>query len=235
MTVSARPMSSSEREFLQGLLKDAPGASKRWIRGTENAFVLFAALLLLFVIAWWIARWLVLHTIGDDIGISSPAAVWIAIAGVATCAAIAIHSTLRWIQGWKDARPSISADLAAGEVVEEQYQITDTKRFQEPEHGGLIYFLRTSEDKVLVLYDHESAQLGARDEDPMSSQFTVRMGLHIVRAPHTRYILEQKFFGDVLDPGEPIEITAPPSRWPEQDEYCDIPWHQLEPRLAGAK
>jgi len=228
-------MSVSEREFLQGLLKDAPGGSKRWRRGAENAFILFVLLLFVFAIVWWLSWWLVLRTLGNDIGIGSPAAVWIVVLGVAASAALAIRSTVRWIRGWKDTRPSLSADLEAGEVIEEQCQIAGAKRFQEPEHGGLIYFVRTTDDKVLVLYDNKSAQLGAQDEDPMSSQFTVRTGLRIVRAPRTRYVLEQHFFGDVLDPGEPRELTAPPSQWPEQDEYCDIPWHQLEARLAGTK
>jgi hypothetical protein len=123
-------------------------------------------------------------------------------------------------------------DLNGGVVVDELYKFVAVKRFQEPEHGGLIYFLRTEDEKVLVLYDAESQSLGAGGEDRLASSLRPRTELVMARAPATRYVLDKRFTGTLMDLAAPIELAVSPKEWPEQDELCEIPWDQLEKRLA---
>ena len=232
---AVRPMSSPEREYLDGLLRAAPTRAKRWRTGAANALVLLAASLLLFAAAWWVAAWLARSLLGWEIGLRSPAGFWIAAAGVLASTLGAFTSTARWLRGWRDPRPALQADLEEGRVLDELYRFTEAKRFQEPEHGGLFYCLRTADDRVLVLYDAESQDREAQGEDPLGSTFKPCAELRMVRAPKTGYVISRQFSGAPLDAGEPFELTLPPKRWPESDAYCDIPWHELEKGLSRGR
>ena len=227
-----RSATAEEQAFLQALLSKATTKMGRWRQGLENALVLWAVSLLGCVIVWLICAGLTRWLFSVDYGFRSPAAPWIL--GIATplCGAYAAFSSVRWVRRWKDMRPSLNADLVAAQVVEEHYVFNAAKRFQEPEHGGLIYFLRTPDDRALTLYDPESQDLGVQDEDPLTSSFKPMSRLVMVRAPETGFVISMTFSGDPLDAGEPIELTLPPEQWPETEQYCDIPWPELETVLG---
>jgi hypothetical protein len=231
--VTKRPMSEQEREFVTRTLKSAATGDTRWIRGSENALLLWAMSMLLFVFAWKLIAWLAGAALHVEIGWSSPAAVWITGFGALACALVAVVSSVRWIKTWRDARPDLRADLEGGQVIEESYEFTAAKRFQEPEHGGLIYFLRTADDKVFVLYDHESQDLGGQDENPLKSKFQPCTELLIVRAPKTGFVISKQFSGAALDVGDPHELSVAPQSWPESESYCKFRWDELERRLSG--
>jgi hypothetical protein len=129
-------------------------------------------------------------------------------------------------------RPEIRADLEEGQVIEESYQFSAAKRFQEPEHGGLFYFLRTTDDKVMVIYDQESQDLGVRGEDPLKSRFQASRELVIIRAPRTKYVIAKQFSLGALDAGDPHELSLAPESWPESETFCKIRWDDLEERLS---
>lgn len=188
--------------------------------------------MLIVVLGWLLVAWLARAIFQHEIGWNSPVAIGVIAFGAPACAVFAVVSSIRWISGWRDTRPLLLADLDAGRVVEEIYQFTAAKRFQEPEHGGLIYFLKTTGDKVLTLYDYESSNLGARGEDPFGSDFEPRTNLLMVRAPKTGYVISQRISGAPLDAGAPLELATAPQLWPESETYCDIPWDELEKRLS---
>jgi hypothetical protein len=169
---------------------------------------------------------------GVDFGLHSSIAPWIACFSALAALIPAIRSSLRWFRSWRDPKALIRADLDAGTVEEERLTFTSAKRFQEPEHGGLIYFLRTKKGRAFVVFDHESQDLGVTGKDPLSSSFRPCVDLLIARAPATRCVLMRSFSGQPLNIESPTELTAPPDNWPEQDEFCDIPWAQLENRLG---
>jgi hypothetical protein len=225
-------MSSSERDSLAGILAVSASRTRRWKQAAGNALVLLAASLLAFVIVWAAVAWLIRRAIGLDYGWQSSAAIWIVMAGALLCAVFAVISTVRWVKGWPDDREELRTDLSGGRVVEESYRFTEAKRFQEPEHGGLVYFLRTENDRVLVLYDPESANLGAAGEDPLSSPFRPSTELTMVRAPATRFVLDKRFNGSAMELSAPIALAVQPEEWPEQDEFCAISWNDLEARLG---
>jgi hypothetical protein len=60
-----------------------------------------------------------------------------------------------------------------------------------------------------------------------------RTQLRLVRAPASQYVLATTFEGNVLDVGKPVEMYAPPDEWPEDSEFCKVPWDEIEPRFGA--
>jgi len=201
-------------------------------RGFQTALLQWAVALLVFVLAWGLLAWVAAKLTHMSFGWQSPSAFLTLAAGAALSAAYSAVSTMRWMSRWPDARPRVDRDIAAGLVTEEHVEFEAVKRFQEPEHGGLIYFLRTSDERVFVLYDHESQDLGVQSQDPLGSRFRPRVHFRLVRAPSSRFVLSRSFSGPVLELHDPVELTASPGQWPETDEFCEIRWDELESRLG---
>ncbi len=227
-----RPISEAEQEFLKEVLKNAKTSARCWKIASVNSVLYYSLSVLAFVVVWRVIAWVAQATLGIEIGWHSPGAVWIAALGAVACVPPAIISSVRWLKSQDDLRPGLRVDLEKGLVIEEAYEFTATKRFQEPEHGGLIYFLRTTEDKVLVLFDHESQELGAQGGNPLNSKFQPRKELLIVRAPQTGVVISRLFSGAALDAGEPLEISVEPQTWPEPGTYCKYRWDELEECLS---
>jgi len=198
-----------------------------------NALVLWSASLLGLVIVWLVCAWLARKLFDANIGLHSSAAVWVLGVAIPLLAMYAVISSVRWVKAWKDCRHLLRADIAEALVIEEHYTFTAAKRFQEPEHGGLIYFLRTEEGEVLTLFDHESQDLGIQGGDPLSSSFQPRTDLVMVRAPLTAFVLSKTFSGEQLETGDPEELAADPRQWPESEALCSIPWDELEAKLGS--
>lgn len=49
-----------------------------------------------------------------------------------------VYSSVKWIRGWPDHRPALRRDIEERKVLDEWYTVAEVKRFQAPEHGGLI-------------------------------------------------------------------------------------------------
>lgn len=231
--VTQRKATDEELDCLANMLRDAPTSYQRFKQGVENAVVLWAVTSLCFVVIWSVIAWVAGKAADVHWGLSSPVGVWAVIVVIPLCGIYAAISSVRWVRAWKDHRPLIQADLTAGKVLEERYAFTAAKRFQEPEHGGLIYFLHTAEGKVFTMFDAESQDLGIYEQDPLTSSFCPMSELVLVRAPSTGFVIGTTFSGAPLEPGDPIEIYADPKDWPESETYCDIPWADLESRLGS--
>ena len=231
-SVSSRDMSPSEREFLHIALEGLRTGDKRWSQAVENAFVMWAASCLVLCLVWWVIGWLLRSFAHLDLGWHSRAAMKVLPTIVLIGAAMSMVSMVRWMRSWRDTKPLLLADLRAGRVEEEHYVFTEALRFQEQEHGGLIYFLRTSDERVLTLFDPESQDLGVRGGDPLASGFRPMTRLVMVRAPETRYVLDKRFSGEPLYCALPVTLAVNPRLWPESEEYCDVPWGELRTRLG---
>lgn len=233
--VIQRPATPSELEFLTDLQRNSPTTGRRWRLGILNALLVWAGSMLGIVVIWLAVAWVSRRTGNAEFGLSSPVAWWVVAIATPLSAIYATVSSVRWAKGWKDQRPQFRADIDGARVDEEHYAFTAAKRFQEPEHGGLIYFLRTTEDRVLTLFDHESQDLGAQEQDPLSSSFRPMSALVMVRAPKTGFVVEKNFAGTPLEAGDPVALDLEPKLWPETECYCNIPWAELESRLGPAK
>jgi hypothetical protein len=229
-----REATVEERAAIESLLVRLPSAATRWKHGAENAFVLLAASLLSVVVIWLVIGWALGKALSIDLGLYSSASRWVIGLAVPICALYAVTSSVLWTRSLTDHRPLLRDDLASSKVIEERYEFAEAKRFQEPEHGGLIYFLRSASDNVLAVYDHESQTLGLDGQDPLTSRFKPLSMLTLVRAPKSGYVLSSQSSGRPLHVGSPEDLLVDPRDWPEQHERCDIPWDQLEVRLGNA-
>lgn len=225
-------MYGEERDRLQEILDNGQDRFKRLKIAVMTGALIWSVSMMLFGAGWWVVSWLLERLADVDIWFDNPSAVWILAVGGVTTLAYAIGSSVRWLKGLENLAPSIRADLANGQVVVEELAFGEAKCMQEQEHGGLIYFLRSSDDRVLVVYDYESQDLGVQGDGPEGSSFRPRMHLTVVRAPQSGLVVGKSFSGDALKVAEVIDLVAPPDQWPEDADFCDIPWAELEARLS---
>lgn len=226
-----RALTDEERRKLERLARRQPDRYQRWREAAVNAGVLALSMTGVVLVPWLLLAWLVRKFGGPDIGVHSAVAPWIVGIGLPLAAIGAIVSTVRWMRTWTGRLGDIDRDLAAGRVREERHAFVAAKRFQEQEHGGLVYFLRSADDRVYVIYDRRSQELGMDGDDPLSSPFRAREQLTIVRAPLSGRVLRRRFSGAVLEASEPHDLTTATDDWPEDDGYCALPWDELETRL----
>jgi hypothetical protein len=224
-----RPMTADERVSLQDRLRSAP---RPWKQAAENFGVLWACSMLLLTLGWGLIGWLAGRVSDANIGWKSPFALWIVPLSVGCTLCYALYSTLRWIQPVSARRQLLHADLATGIVQEEQLTFVEAMCFQEPEHDGLIYFLRTADDRVFATFDYESQDLGAGGEDAFSSSFRPKSQLRLVRLPSAREPLRVTFYGEILPTDRVLKLSAPAKQWPKDDEFIDVPWAELERQFS---
>lgn len=229
MQSNQRAMSEQERAHLRESLRKAPSL---WKLGFGNAVPVWAVSMFGYVVLWSLIAWVAKTAFARNVGWRSDYALWILAAGAVACATLAIVSTLRWLKSSGEYRSLAQADLDNGVVTDELLEFVAAKRFQEPEHGGLMYLALTTDNRVFTLYDHESQTLGMGGRDPLTSSFRPKSQLRIVRAPLTRFAIAKAVAGGPLAADVVGELTVPPEQWPEPDEFCDIPWHELEQRFS---
>ena len=236
MPTSTVPRSATpeELESLRKRLAGAPDLIKRLRRGATNAFVLWAAGLLAVAVGWLALGWVLGKVLNLNLGMHSSTTGWVVAVATPLCAVLALLSSIKWVRSWPDYRPQLQDDLNRAKVIEESYRFIGAKRFQEPEHGGLIYFLHSTENEVFTVYDYESQTLGVDDKDPLLSPYRPQAGLRLVRAPASGYVLSTQSSGAELSVGLPLALTVKPAEWPEDESLCPIPWDQLEQRLGSA-
>lgn len=225
-----RPMTDEERARLGKLLAGSPS---RVVPAATSFLLTWVLGSLGFVIAWTIATVIGRMLFDARIGWNSPAGPWIAGGGALLGAVVAAVTTARWLRGWKDGRPGILADLAGGVVIEERLRFTEARRFQELEHGGLLYFLRAVDDRVFAMFDHDSQDLAIEGKDPLTSPFRPGRELLLVRAPASGFVFSRTFSGLPLEAGRPAELSASPRDWPESDEFCAAAWDELDRKWGG--
>jgi hypothetical protein len=177
-------------------------------------------LVLAYALLGWVGRKL--------LGINVEYDIWIFLACALLSALLMTPMVVRSVRNRSGFYQQVRMDLAGGTTDEERYSFVESKRFQEPEHGGLMYFLRTPDDRVFVLFDYESQNLGVEGKDPLASTFRPRSDLLIIRTPVSRHVLSTAFTGSPLELPPPKELSAPPKQWPASEEFCAVAWDQLE-------
>jgi hypothetical protein len=228
-----RAATPDEIAAMQALLAQAPDDRARRKRGLSTTLVIWAAGWLIVTGGWLLLGWVIGSVTGTDLGLESALTQLIVIYAFPVSALVAIVMGLRWLRALPDYRPKLRADVDGAQVKEERYVFTEAKRFQEPEHGGLIYFLRSTSDEVLTVYDPESQSLGVQGQDPLQSRYRPQAELRVVRAPHSGFALSTDTAGTELPVSAPIPLTVAPRHWPQPDALCDIAWDQLEARLSA--
>lgn len=225
MNARERKISEEELSYLQEIQRARP---HKWSQGFENFIVLLAASLLLYVIIWIITGWITNLIFDLECGYKSTYAVPIVLFGIVICVIYSAISTFNWLKTFGKDNVLFDQDLLNGMVVEESYEFKEAVRFQEQEHGGLVYFLRENGEEAFVVYDDESANLDANDEDPLDSSFTPKENLFLVRLPKSQFPFNKQFYGNDLEIIGDYDLLVDPGFWPEDDGICKVKWDDLE-------
>lgn len=185
------------------------------------------------VAIWLIFAWIIRVIFDVDYGWNHPHGLKIFWTLVALSLAYSAKEILRVSRPNPEYRNKLLKDIETGVVEIEEHTVTAAKVFQEPEHGGLMYFLQTAQDQVYVTFDYESQDLGVAGDDPMASSFKPKRELKVERTPVSRTVLAEDFAGDYLKFSAPLELTARPDKWPESQEFVGVPWAKLESTYGG--
>ena len=152
----------------------------------------------------------------------------ILLAGLILAAILAAKYTVIAQRFTSDMAANYQQDLADNVVDASTHQITDVKLFREPEHGGLMFFLRTDADKTLFLFDVESQDMALETgDDTPPPMITPKRTLTLTFFPNT-HLTYEGFEGAPLPLPDILDMTADPADWPEDRSWIDTPWDKLE-------
>ena len=228
--MTARHMIASERSVLEAALTKARGQRDQRLGLLPGLAIMLAAVL---AGLWALLAWLANAIFGVDIGWRSPFAPWIFTLEFLIFACVIGDEVLKTVRPSKSTLRDLAGDLSAGMVEEQEFRFVEAIRFQEPEHGGLMYFFLTKGGRVYVQFDFESQELGVEGKDPMKSTYSPCAVLKVVRAPKSELILGSEFSGSPLDVSGTRMLTVKPTKWPESDTFCGTSWSDLASTYAA--
>jgi hypothetical protein len=130
-------------------------------------------------------------------------------------------------------KQALKKDLEVKVLKVSEYPIYEVKFFEEPEHGGFIYFVRTSGDKVLALFDSESQDLSIDDQDPKDSSYKIRNVLKISKAPNSNIIVGEQFSGEPVQIPELEVFTANTKIWPKHADFVKCKWENISAKYVA--
>lgn len=219
---SKRTSTSEEIEYLQQLLQQTLSPRKRLLKAILNTLVMLGGALLVLLLLSGIANYFA-H---DNAQLAS----LLSISGlqeflIASSASFALFNTYRWSTTSENDFPLILQDINDAHVLDEIFYVQEVCRFQEPEMGGFIYFLKISDQKIFVVYDYQS------QVNP-DSVLLLQKNLILSQAPHCGHYISQCFNGDPIAIKITHSLTAPPEKWPQPDTWLLSPWADLESKFG---
>jgi hypothetical protein len=224
-----RAMTTAERKSLERTLAEI--GQGFWSQILPSLAFFAAITAALAYVVWSLLGWALRKTL--DATWTEGLDPWVVAIVVAGTLAYFAAFALRGARRARALAPKLRRDLEDGVVDEKHFRFVEARRFQEPEHGGLVYFLLGADGKTLVLYDEESQELGVQGKDPLRSRFRVCAELALVKAPQAGITLDRRFSGAPLDVGAPGALNLPPQKWPEDESLCEVAWAELEQFLAA--
>jgi hypothetical protein len=233
MTSIQRPMTKKERTFLE---------RERLVRARPSGFEDFVIAILSTALLAGIGSgiWLLVARIT---GLLPRRMNWSEVSTVYWgVVVISLLATVYWMGGTlfydrgrsavvKEHQNAMEADAASDIVTEERVTIASIKVFREPEHFMKIYFLLFGDNRILVRYDYDSANMDG-DEKSKRSNFPLHQNLTMVRFPQSG-LLKCDFSGPVIRKPRALPLNVHPDKWPEDETYCTIPWDDLVSVLSA--
>ncbi len=122
----------------------------------------------------------------------------------------------------------LKKDIAKKVVEVTEYCIKNVKIFEDPKHGGYIYFLLTYNNEIVVFFDSESQDLAIGGYNPKDSAFKPRKTLKIHRTLFAKYIVSEEFIGDPLEFSESKLFISNTKKWPEHGQILHCNWNRID-------
>ncbi len=233
LVIRQRPASLEEQQLIKNLRLQVPGKPGQIRAFLENTVVTWAVTMLAIILLWAGLCWCLRKLFGLALDLRSPVSLWLLALATPTCALFAAWHSWRWSRQQAKQRQAYANDLDSALLQEEHYTLSAAKRFQEPEHGGLLYCLLTDEKRVLVLYDYASQNLNQQEKNPLDSDFLPKTALRMLRLPQTGVVIAREFSGEPLPLSATFELDLDPEDWPEEDAYCQLDFAKLEFTLGN--
>lgn len=224
-------MTEIQQAYLKQILSTLPTPKKQFLKAALNTAVFWVLTLVGFCILWFICSLLVNTFTKQDIGINSDYARHIFPATIVLSFIFSLNSTRKWLNNSNKLYHLITADLTTNQILTETYNIIAVKRFKEPQHGGLVYFLKLPEDKVRVIYDYESQN----NDSDSGALLTIKSQLTIATTLHSNIVVTNQFSGSLFTDINDFELTLPPAQWPMSDTWQHVEWETLETIYSYAK
>lgn len=122
--------------------------------------------------------------------------------------------------------------LERNDLIVELYRIIDCKLVREPEHGQCMYFVKSSEGKIIFVFEGQDELQEDWQERPLAvlESERPRSGLKIIRLPETRESIVVKFNGSEIPVRDCYEMTLAPNFWPASGKRIKSPWDDLQRR-----
>ena len=126
-------------------------------------------------------------------------------------------------------------DIESGEVDELVLDIAEAKAFREPEHGGLMYFLRLGDGRVFFDSRGGIADAGwDRQPEIIPEADIPRQSLHLLYGPFRGRLLGSRFSGPAVHPVSVSIMKASPDYWPAPGTFRKTAWSEIEKHFAAA-
>lgn len=226
------PLSPEDRAFLEAELRAANQRPwQTW--GVPTLAALFAAAVL--TIASLFTAGLLASLLGFPIAngawrddpVTSYGAVLIGGGVFLSLAASYVRWLIRSRRSQAAYRQSIVKDIGLGMVKVEDHTVAGVKLLQEPEHQGVIFLLRLSNGKTLVLYDYDSVHADTGFPPAAGPTLVPRERISLRTFPRSQR-RRWAFSGVPLPLPEPIELVLEPSKWPDDETWCRVKWENIE-------
>ncbi len=126
-------------------------------------------------------------------------------------------------------------DFASGEVDELILDVAEAKAFREPEHGGLMYFLKLGDSRVF--YDVSGGDLpdaGWESQvDIIPEMDLPRERLHLLYGTASGRLLGTRFSGAPVQPLSVSMMKGSPEYWPSPGTFRKTAWEDVDAHFAA--
>ncbi|MEI7473625.1 MAG: hypothetical protein WCK67_02500 [bacterium] len=128
----------------------------------------------------------------------------------------------------------IEQEIKEGLVTEETYNVEEAICFIEIEHGGLSYFLKLNDGRIMFIYDYESPCWDDEEDENLSEQeliekkqekFLPTKEIKFIKSPITNFTIKEQYLGEKIKPNgiyDFFDIDIP-----EHGEFINYKWDEL--------
>lgn len=227
-------MSNDERHVLQRRVSGIRSRMSNLRELGSDVFLAAGNFSFFVVLLWLLIAWVVRALFDIEIGWGNPHRMTIIFSIVTLCFTYLLVSMTGFGALRGDLRQKLVADIENQVILIDEYSLTDTIKFEELEHGGFIYFFRTTDGKVYVSYDNESQDLSVGGQDRNLSSFVPRSRLRIGKTPLAGICVSEEFVGDVLPVDGLLPMSDEIDNWPEDGEFVDVQWSEIVGKFSNS-
>ena len=126
---------------------------------------------------------------------------------------------------------AIDEDLANGAVMEDSFIVEDAICLIEQEHLMRIYLLKTTDGRIRVRYDYDSADVDGRGKS-RRTKFAIAKEVRLVSFPLSKQSLYHDGPTRMRKP-RASDLMLGPKYWPEHETWLEMEWSDVKSHYAA--